>query len=183
MREMDHRRPWEAGFTWEDYLETEAREHRELWHGVWQRARLSEGSRERATRLPGGWKLLIVTEDWCGDAVNTVPVLARLAAEAGAELRVLKRDEHPELMEGYLTGGSRSIPIAIVLDAAFRPVGHWGPRPAELQAFVLREKAAGVRPAKEIYRDVRSWYARDRGESTAREVLDVVERGTRSEAA
>lgn len=183
MSDLDHRTYWEAAFSWESYLEGEAREHRELWHKVWDRARVSPEALERARSLGGAWRLLVIAEDWCGDAVNTVPVMARLAADAGMEMRVVKRDEHPALMDQYLTNGSRSIPLAIVLDGAFRPVGHWGPRPSELQAFVLRQKAAGLRPVNEIYRDVRTWYARDRGESTVREVLDIIERATPTAAA
>jgi hypothetical protein len=103
-------------------------------------------------------------------------VIAGLAAAAPTlEMRVIKRDEHPELMDAYLTGTARSIPLAILLDEQFKPRGRWGPRPAELQDFVLREKSAGTREPSEIYRDVRSWYARDRGETTLREVLEVIE--------
>jgi hypothetical protein len=86
-------------------------------------------------------------------------------------MRLLKRDEHLELMDRFLTAGSRSIPLAIVLDADFTPIGRWGPRPRELQEFVIREKRACIRPSDEIYRDVRAWYARDRGSTTLRELL------------
>ena len=50
-------------------------------------------------------------------------------AVPGLELRMLRRDQHPEVMDRYLTNGSRSIPIVIVLDEEFRELGHWGPRP------------------------------------------------------
>jgi hypothetical protein len=89
-------------------------------------------------------------------------------------MRIVKRDENTGLMDAYLTGGSRSIPLAVVLDADHRPVGRWGPRPAELQAFVLGEKAAATRPVEQIYRDVRQWYARDAGASTLREILAIL---------
>ena len=56
-------------------------------------------------------KLLVIAEDWCGDASNTVPVVAKLAdAVPGLELRVILRDANPEVMDRYLTNGSRSIP-------------------------------------------------------------------------
>lgn len=181
---LDHRGYWDAAFPWEEYLEREVKDRPELWKKVWERSAISAAELARAARLGGPWRLLVISEDWCGDAVNTVPVLARLAEAApGLELRVVKRDENPELMDAYLTGASRSIPLAVVLDADFRPVGRWGPRPAELQDFVLREKAAKTRPGAEIYRDARAWYARDRGAATVRELLDVVERAVRARAA
>src|SRR5262249_9445631 len=124
------------------------------------------------------------SEDWCGDASNTVPVIARLAAALpNVEMRVVKRDEHPELMDRHLTNGSRSIPLAVVLRPGFTGAGAWGPRPTELQEFVVREKKAATRPTGEIYRDARQWYARDRGESTIREVLAVLEQATPHRAA
>jgi len=121
------------------------------------------------------WNLIAIAEDWCGDASNLVPIFARLAeASPLVDLRVVLRDQHPDLMDLYLTNGSRSIPIVVITDRAFRPVGRWGPRPAELQEFVITEKRAGERTAPEIYKDARRWYARDRGETTLRELLAVM---------
>ena len=176
MSELDYRAYWERAFPWDVYLRDEVREHRELWEAVYARAVVPEWALERARDVGGEWKLLVISEDWCGDASNTVPVLARLAGAApNVEMRVVKRDGNPELMDAYLTGTARSIPLAVVLDRDFVPVGRWGPRPAELQDFVLAEKKAALRPAQEIYRDVRRWYARDHGGSTLRELLEVME--------
>lgn len=174
MAEPNYRKYWDAGFSWRDYLGREVREHKELWEAVWQRSRVPGWAAEQGGRLGRGWKLLVISEDWCGDAFNTVPVVAKLAEALGWELRVVKRDESLELMDRHLTGGARSIPMTIVLHPDFTPAGQWGPRPAELQAWVMAEKRAGTRPNSEIYRDVRRWYARDRGESTIRELLAVV---------
>lgn len=175
MTDLDHRSYWENGFPWDRYLSDEVREHRALWESVYARARVPAWVLEEAARIGGEWRLLVISEDWCGDASNTVPVIARFAEVVPTvEMRVVKRDENPELIDRYLTGGSRSIPVAVVLDRELHPVGWWGPRPAELQAFVIREKRAGARPVGEIYRDARQWYARDRGESTLRELLAVM---------
>jgi hypothetical protein len=117
-------------------------------------------------------KLLVIAADWCGDASNTVPVVAKLAeAVPGLELRIIDRDANPEVMDRYLTNGSRSIPIIIALDENFQELGHWGPRPTELQAWVMTNRATMPKP--ELYPLVRKWYARDRGETTLREVLQA----------
>jgi len=161
---------WSAALPFNDFV-AESTAHRGLWEGIYRIARVPEwAAQEDFSSAPR--HLLVLAEDWCGDASNTVPFLARLVeALPGVDLRILRRDEHPALMDAYLTNGSRSIPIVIALDADFREVGHWGPRPAELQAWVMER--LGTAPKGELYPEVRRWYARDRGESTLREVLSV----------
>lgn len=166
---------WDEGFAWPEYEAEEIREHRELWQAVYRKSDIPEWALYRLDEIGRNWKLLVIAEDWCGDASNLVPIVARLAeASSRIEMRIVKRDDHPELMDRYLTNGSRSIPIVVVADDELEPVGRWGPRPTELQDFVIREKRAGERPAAEIYKDARRWYARDRGETTLRELLDVM---------
>lgn len=168
----DLRSAWNHAMPWDQYFETEVEKNRALWEGVHRLHRVPDWAVAAAAELAEPIRLLVLTEDWCGDAANTVPVIARLAERApNLQLRLLKRDENLEVMDQFLTGTARSIPLAIVLDADFQPVARWGPRPSELQEFVLRERRAGVRPSADIYRDVRRWYARDRGESTLRELL------------
>lgn len=173
---IDYRTYWEQGFAWHDYLEEEVEEHPQLWRGVWRKHETPERALDRLEGIGGAWKLLVITEDWCGDASNTVPILARLAEVApNLDIRLVKRDENPDLMDAHLTDGSRSIPVAIVLDDDFEIVGSWGPRPEELQAFVISEKEKGERPTSEIYRETRRWYAEDGGRTTLEELLDVIE--------
>jgi hypothetical protein len=125
--------------------------------------------------IAGGWYLVALSEDWCGDAVNTLPVIARLAEQAGWDLRILSRDANPDLMDAHLTNGrSRSIPVVIVYDEHFEEIGWWGPRPGEIQDWVLGEGLA--LPSPERYKVVRGWYARDRGRTTLRELLEVFAR-------
>lgn len=170
---------WDQGLTWPDYEADEIREHRELWQGVYRKSDTPDWVIERLEEIGRDWKLLVIAEDWCGDASNLVPIFACLEeASARTEVRIVKRDEHPELMDRYLTNGSRSIPIVVIATDDLQPVGRWGPRPAELQEFVIREKRAGKRPSSEIYKETRRWYARDRGETTLREVLQIMEATT-----
>lgn len=168
MTMLDFRTLWEQALPFDAYVAAGS-QHRGLWEGLYRIARLPEWA---LSAVPAGTRrrLLVLAEDWCGDASNTVPVLARLAdAVPELELRVLRRDEHPEVMDRYLTNGSRSIPVVIALNEEFGEVGHWGPRPTELQSWVLTNRQ--TIPKSELYPQVRRWYARDRGESTLREVL------------
>ncbi|HXG45598.1 MAG TPA: thioredoxin family protein [Gemmatimonadales bacterium] len=171
MSGLDFRSLWDQALPFSRFV-AESEAHRGLWEGVYRLARVPEWARAAVAGDPPR-RLLVIAEDWCGDASNTVPVLARWAEETpGLELRILRRDEHPEVMDRYLTDGSRSIPIVIVLDEDFEEIGHWGPRPAALQAWVMARK--GTIPKAELYPEIRRWYARDKGETTLREVLDAM---------
>ena len=159
---------WDSALPFVQFV-AQATVGQELWRGVHRQARLPDWALERAATL-APLHLLVLAEDWCNDAVSTIPVLARLAeAVPGVALRILRRDEHPKVMDQYLSDGARAIPIVIALDAAFRERGHWGSRPSELEAWV---KANREMTKPDRNREIRRWYARDRGEPTLREVLE-----------
>lgn len=166
----DFRTLWEGAQTFDAFVAA-SDQHKGLWEGIYKIVRVPEWAFQ-AVPLGARRRLLVIAEDWCGDASSTVPILARFAdAAPGMELRILRRDEHPGLMDGYLTNGSRSIPIVIVLDESFQELGHWGPRPSTLQAWVLENRPLVAKA--DLYPQIRKWYARDRGETTLREVLAV----------
>jgi len=171
---MDFSTLWKSALPYADFVAASELKHRGLWEGLYRLARVPEWA--VAAPVLGDSEEPDPIAVPRGDASNTLPVLARLAELApGLELRLIKRDEHPELMNRYLTNGSRSIPIVIALDEQFREVGHWGPRPRELQRWVMDELGRG-RPKGELYPEIRKWYARDRGETTVREVLEAAGR-------
>ena len=120
---------------------------------------------------------LILTEGWCGDAAQIVPVLEATAqASAGhLETRYLLRDENLDLMDRYLVGTSRAIPRLVVFRAdTLTEVYNWGPRPAPAQELLLRLKAEGM--AHEDYiTQIHSWYAHDKTQTTQRELLALVQ--------
>jgi len=148
----------------------------QLWQAVTSRVRLSGEALERVWAVPGRWRLLALADDWCGDAVNILPVVARLAdAAPNVDLRIVGREEYPDLMDRHLTNGARSIPVFILLDDSGVPRGWWGPRPAALQEWF---EAQGRQLSKEErYLELRRWYARDRGASIAREITDLIRCG------
>ncbi len=167
---------WDESIPYHEFVES-VEKNESLWKGVYRTARIPDWSYEMACRRGPGVRLLAIVADWCGDASNTVPVLARLGDEARClELKVVLRDEHPEVIDQFLTNGARSIPIVIALDQEFRTLGHWGPRPKEIQEWVIKNK--DKIPSKERYPTVRKLYARDRGVTTLKEVLGLLERET-----
>ena len=151
-----------------------AEQNREMWQSIYARASVSDDILELARELPAKRHLLVLVEDWCGDAFNSVPWLARLADAVAdkLELRVLRRDQNLDLMDEHLSPtGGRAIPVVMVLDENFSEIGWWGSRPAELQAWV--DETGKSLDKAERYHQMRLWYSRDRGVSTLREVLAI----------
>jgi selT/selW/selH-like putative selenoprotein len=83
-------------------------------------------------QLPETLHVMALAEDWCGDVLNNLPVLARVAQKSGKlNLRIFLRDQNLDLMDQYLNQGQfRSIPVFAFFDSAFQPLGHWIERPA-----------------------------------------------------
>lgn len=166
---------WESAPTFADWLPT-VEKNAELWEAVYTHATVADDFVARVRRLGGPWHLLVLGADWCGDAVNVVPVVQRLVDRVlGIDLRVLDRDLNPDIMDAHLTGKSRSIPVVMMFNPQFRELGWWGPRPSELQAWVLGP--GRTTPSDERHREIRRWYARDHGLSTLDEVVAMLERG------
>ena len=167
------RERFQSALTFPAYLET-VRKNEELWRGVHQRVRLPDDVVEEARSLPGTRHLVALSEDWCGDAVNILPVVSRFTeALPNVDLRVLLRDENLDLMDAHLTNGrSRSIPVVILYDDDFRERGWWGPRPSELQRWVM-EEGMKMEPGPR-YAETRRFYARDKGKAILAELLDLL---------
>jgi len=103
---------------------------------------------------------ILITETWCGDAANSVPVIAKLAElNSDIDLRIVLRDEQLELMDQFLTKGGRSIPKLITLDESLEVQFTWGPRPEELQKIYWdwRESENSM-PYSEFHLVIQKWY-------------------------
>ncbi|MEB2782728.1 thioredoxin family protein [Algoriphagus sp. C2-6-M1] len=128
-----------------------------------------------AISSPQVW--LLITEAWCGDAAQSLPYIARLAAlNPLIQLKLVLRDENPELMDAYLTEGARSIPILIGLNEDLsQELFLWGPRPEFLQN---RLKAYKLDPqnitSKEFADGTHLWYARDKNQSLENELMPLI---------
>ncbi len=162
---------YEAGLSVDAYTKLLNEDQTDL-HQLYERRAEIDPAAIETIRSAGVHKVLIITETWCGDSLAIFPVVARLFAEAGCEIRVVRRDENMELIDRYLTNGGRAIPIVIVLDDEFGERFHWGPRPARAQAIVTENKAAvesGDVTKADVHKMVRAFYARDHGKAIVAE--------------
>jgi hypothetical protein len=160
---------YQQGETFAEFLPS-VTAHENLWNQIYERAKLPQDILDSAASVRGQWHLLVLAEDWCGDVVHIVPFLARLTeAFPNFQLRILSRDENPDLMESHLTNGTRSIPVVMILDEDFQEVAWWGPRPQPLQELFHAE--IKHLPKEDQFPRVRAWFARDRGQTSLQEIL------------
>ena len=82
--------------------------------------------------------VLVLTEDWCGDALTNFPVLARLVEGLpNVEMRVFLRDQNPDLMDQYLNRGIyRSIPVFVFFDDHMKEVARFVERPPKITEYM-----------------------------------------------
>lgn len=150
--------------------------NRQRMHRLEKTVVLGDGVKTAARNLGRKMIWLIITEGWCGDAAQNIPVIEKIAAESGnIETRYILRDEHPELIDQFLTEGSRSIPKLIALDAATLEVlGTWGARPAAAQKLFNEMKAQDL--AKPLMMEnLQRWYNNDRNRSIQAEFAELIE--------
>jgi hypothetical protein len=133
--------------------------------------RISEGNFEAQT-----W--FVITEAWCGDAAQNLPVIHKIAESCNkVELILLLRDENLEVMDQFLTNGGRSIPKLIVTNAETNSVlGDWGPRPENAQSMVMDFKKIPNGDYKEFVKEVQLWYAKDKTLSQQNEFVEKLQK-------
>ncbi|MBA2620924.1 MAG: thioredoxin family protein [Acidobacteria bacterium] len=107
---------------------------------------LNESLKEKARGVSREMIWLTITEGWCGDAAQNIPIIEKIAAEnSNIETRYVLRDENLELMDKYLTNGGRAIPKLICLDAeSLEEIGVWGSRPNIADDYFREMKAQGM---------------------------------------
>lgn len=135
---MENLRSWfEKGLSHEEYINSMT-VHKENLDKVYDQFSVSEDSKVKLSKLKDlNISAIVLTSDWCGDAMMNVPIFKKLGDMAGIEPRYLIRDENLELMDQYLTNGTaRSIPIFIFIDEDGQEIGKWGPRAPEVQSIV-----------------------------------------------
>jgi thiol-disulfide isomerase/thioredoxin len=120
---------------------------------------------------------LTITEGWCGDAAQIVPIIDKLAsANPLISHRLILRDENPEIMDQFLTKGTRSIPKIIILETGSDKVlASWGPRPSGAAELLNQLKSENNLPKEERYSQLHAWYAKDKGAQIAKEFTKAVE--------
>jgi len=127
----------------------------------------------KTIKSPQTW--LVLTEGWCGDAAQNLPVIHKMAeVNSNINLQLVLRDENLELMDLFLTNGGRSIPKLIALDKDLNILFTWGPRPQTATNMVLDYKTKHGSLDAQFKQDLQVWYNKDKGESIQNDFKELI---------
>ncbi|MEP0264240.1 thioredoxin family protein [Dokdonia sp.] len=139
--------------------------------------KLQEADIAKIKDFKGDVTWLVITESWCGDAAQTMPVMQKIAQlSEGITLKVVQRDENLELIDTFLYNGGRSIPKLVAIDNTTGNVlTDWGPRPSEATKMVDDYKAEHGKLTPEFKQDLQVWYNKDKGQNTVKDLVKFLE--------
>ena len=121
---------------------------------------------------PQTW--MIISETWCGDSAQNIPLISKIVLlNPNIDLRIIMRDSNPDIMDLYLTNGTRSIPILVAFDESGKELFRWGPRPQEGKKLFADLKAQGLEKSI-ILEKLHLWYGRNRGAALESEIKDLI---------
>ncbi|PWG04524.1 thioredoxin family protein [Polaribacter aquimarinus] len=127
----------------------------------------------KAITEPQTW--LIITEGWCGDAAQNIPVINKIASLSdNIDLQLVLRDDHEELMNLFLTNGGRAIPKLIALDSNNNVIDTWGPRPTTATKMVADYKAKHGSLDADFKQNLQVWYNKDKGKDVQNDFIEIV---------
>lgn len=133
---------------------------------------LTDNQKERLSKLNQKIDFIIISEGWCGDAAQILPVIEKMRqATEFISLKIVYRDANPALMQAYLTDGSMSIPIVIAVNSATgEELFHWGPRP-EFGTALLKQFKNEEISREDFHLNLQKAYNKDKGKSIVDEIL------------
>lgn len=119
---------------------------------------------------------LVLSESWCGDAAQILPIINKMAAVSEKiDLRIVLRDDNEDLMNLFLTNGTKSIPKLIILDIETSEVINvFGPRPNAAKQLILDYKATHGIVDETAKIELQKWYLNDKGISTQKEIIALL---------
>jgi hypothetical protein len=126
--------------------------------------------------LESGYIWLVISEGWCGDAAQILPILNKMSLESDQiDLKIVFRDSNDDLMSHFLTNGARAIPKLIIIDKESGKVcNHWGPRPKGASDLIKNYKVQFGIVDEEAKTQLQMWYLHDKGLSTQNEVIEMM---------
>lgn len=143
---------------------------------IFKTYKLNPVQETRVKSTANNLKLLVITEGWCGDASQILPVVEKLANALNVSTHYVLRDENMELMEKYKTNGAASIPIIIGVNEENEEAFRFGPRPQAGMEMLARLKSnPDTYSADDFHEDLQKYYNNNKGEDIVNEILDLID--------
>lgn len=118
---------------------------------------------------------VVISESWCGDAAQNLPVINKIAMQQpNINLRIVLREQNPELMSAFLTNGGKAIPKLIALNESNNVLFTWGPRPSKATQMVVDYKEKHGKVDDQCKKDLQVWYNKDKGENLQQDILSLI---------
>ncbi|WP_309641881.1 thioredoxin family protein [Flavobacterium sp.] len=137
---------------------------------------IAEDNIQKLLQLKKQYTWLVLSEGWCGDAAQLLPIMNKMAAfSQHIDLKIVFRDEHELLMNQFLTNGNKAIPKLIVLDNTTEKVlGNWGARPKGATQLIKSYKQQYGVIDETAKKELQLWYLHDKGISTQNEIVELM---------
>ncbi|MDP3359215.1 MAG: thioredoxin family protein [Lutibacter sp.] len=136
---------------------------------------ISTATKNSLDNLNKGFTFLVIAEGWCGDAAQILPIINKVSeASDNIDFKIVLRDENEDLMNQFLTNGSKSIPKVLILDQENNVLDSWGPRPGIASKMVVDYKAQNGSLDEEFKKNLQIWYNKDKGNNTQNELLSLL---------
>jgi hypothetical protein len=147
-------------------------------HRLDKTMKITEGNSAKLKALNKNYLWLVLTESWCGDAAQILPIFNKMVLESNQkiELKLALRDENTALMDHFLTNKTRAIPKLIIIDKATGSVvGDWGPRPQGAIDLIENYKEKFGLIDETAKTELQLWYLHDKGVSTQNEIIQLLQ--------
>ena len=143
---------FQKGFSYSEYI-GQIKVNKARFDGFYENFQVTpedtQALKDLAGKPNGPVKMLVLGEDWCGDVIRGMPVLARICEAAGLEMRIFPRDENHDIMNEFLKNGEwMSIPVAVFYTKDHDYICHWIERPesAELEMKEIEKAIRAEKP-------------------------------------
>lgn len=145
-------------------------------HRLDKTIQVTDEVQQKLEQLTKEYLWLVISEGWCGDAAQILPIINKMALLSNkVELRIILRDDNEEVMNMFLTNGTKSIPKLIVIDKeSGEVIGDFGPRPQGAKQLILDYKAAHGVVDETAKIELQKWYLHDKGISTQNEIMELM---------
>ncbi len=145
-------------------------------HRLDKTMKITDENIQKLTNLRGEYIWLVISEGWCGDAAQLLPIINKMAVDSGKiELKIVLRDENEELMKLFLTNKKKSIPVVIVIDKATGgDIAKWGPRPKGATDLITDYKNEFDTIDETAKANLQLWYLHNKGLSTQDELVSLM---------